>query len=634
MLNWNKLGYYKVTTVTPQLVLANIAANVAKIIELAKISDKREDYITVFPELNLTGYTCEDLFFSMDLIQAIPHAVEKLCAESKSLRNILIVGLPFLSYTGRLYNVAAVIYQGQILGLVPKSNLPNAKEFYEARWFSSGKNIRQYESFAGQDNILLSPYQIFNVSGMIFGIEICEDLWSPVPPSSYLALSGAELIVNLSASNELVGKKSYRQELIRNQSSRLNCAYAYANSGVYESSKDLVFGGHNIIAENGILLSQADRFQFNQDSYCSAIIDVDKLRLERRKNSSFITGDTLRLEITLHRQFANKEYQLTNNSRMYSKTPFVPESFNAFDAEEILLIQAAGLARRIIAAKAKKLILGLSGGLDSTLALLVALKALSLIGGSPKDVLAVMMPGFGTTKRTRDQAQSLIKALDTDFCEIDISNAANIHLQDIKHNSDLDIVYENAQARERTQILFDLANKDNGIVVGTGNLSELALGWCTYNGDHMSHYAVNGSIPKTLVKVLINHCAKQSQNSDLSLVLSQILDTPISPELLPPDQNGEIKQSTEEDLGPYELHDFLLFHYLRNGFSKEKITSLLNYTFKDKYPQQLLDKVITVFYSRIHSQQFKRTCLPPAPKVGSVSLSPRGDWRCPDEVTL
>lgn len=629
--NYNLHGFVKVATCSPKIFLANPLENAKQTLKLFKQTVENESLIAVFPELGLTGYTCEDLFHSQDLLDETKKALKWLTLETVAIKGILVVGFPYQLVDGRIYNMAAVISEGKILGMIPKTHLPNYNEFYEKRWFTDGGNVCEKIEEQGQ-SFLISSHQIFQINNqVILGVEICEDLWAPNPPSTNLVLNGANCIVNLSASNELINKSQYRKDLILQQSARLNCAYLYASASSWESSKDIVFGGHCLIVENGSLLSENDRFSF-EDSILMNEIDFNKLQMERRKNPTLTNSKIISPVIKNHLTI---DYSLWNLSRSYPQNPFVPKNNAQLQerSEEILQIQATGLARRLFSINKPKILLGLSGGLDSTLALLVALEAIKKTNQPVTDIICISMPGFGTSSRTKNQAEILAKNAGVTFKEIDISETVRSHFKDIGHDENLhNVVYENSQARERTQILFDLANKEGGLVLGTGDLSELALGWATYNGDHMANYNVNASIPKTLVKHLVSFYAEyKTANKDFQEVLKQIVLTKISPELLPPNSQGEIAQETEEVIGPYLLHDFFLFHYIRNGFSESKIELLAQLTFKDVYSHEVINKWLQVFFKRFKTNQFKRTTMPPGPKVGSVSLSPRGDWRCPDE---
>ncbi len=630
--DFTRFGYYRVVAVSPPLKIADPMANAHIILEESIEADKKGASIVLFPELSLTGYTAEDLFGSEDLLIHTKKALLELTKKSVDLDVTIVVGAPYRTLNGRLYNVAFVISQGKILGAVPKIHLPNYSEYYERRWFVPGGKVEMEIEDPILGSFHLGTRQLFCLGEMIFGVEICEDLWAPLPPSTDLALAGANVILNLSASNELVGKSDYRRALVEQQSNRLLAGYVYASSGPTESTKDLVFGGHLMIYENGSKLSEGDRFKL-QGEKISADIDVQKLLHERQKNMTFGNQDSLEKDYLFHS--ISRGRSLLELKRIYSKTPFVPTDAVELGsrAQEIITIQATGLARRLLAAKVKTMILGISGGLDSTLALLVAKEAADLLNWDYSQIIGITMPGFGTTKGTKSSALTLMENLRISIKEISIVDAVNQHFKDIGQDPNkYDITYENAQARERTQILFDLANKEGGIVVGTGDLSELCLGWCTYNGDHMAMYSVNSSVPKTLVKHLVEWFASKSEDLELKTVLQEILATEISPELIPPDLNGKIIQATEDIVGPYRLHDFFIYHYLRNGFTIEKIFSLATQSFADEYSPAVVKKWLRVFIQRYYQQQFKRTTLPPGPKVGSVSVSPRGDLRMPDEA--
>lgn len=636
MLDYREYGFFRVASVCPELSLANPSQNVRKIKELLQHVEVVEASVVVFPELCLTGYSCEDLFYSFDLLEASELALMELVEFSKIIQAAFVVGGPYLSRDGRLWNCAFVIQGGMIHGAVPKVELPNYQEFYESRWFSSARPFLKGGGFEAnlkqKIKFWISPNQIFQMGSLRFAIEICEDLWSVVPPSCQHALAGAHLILNLSASNEWASssnessKALYRKNLVQNQSSRLHCAYVYSSSGVFESSKDLVYGGHLLIAEDGKLLSEGRRFQF-QDEMIVTEVDLEAL-LQSRMISRFYSSDPH--DACLYRTcFLNQSLPLSSLKRSFSPTPFLPEELSQSPSffSEILEIQKAGLKRRVLSSKMQGVIVGLSGGLDSTLAFYIALQAVG-----KENVLAVSMPGLGTTEQTRQCASDLAKFFGTKFLEIPIHQAIKQHFKDLEQDEQkIDLVYENAQARERTQILFDLANRDSLLVLGTGDLSELALGWCTYNGDHMSGYHVNASIPKTLVRCLIHWIAEQESHQEVQSLLLKILENPISPELVPLDAYGKTPQKTEEILGPYELHDFFLYYFLKNGFSKKKILLLANLVFAKKYGFERIERAIHLFFKRFYTQQYKRSCLPPGPKATAFSLSPRGQWRMPDE---
>lgn len=633
--DFSELGFYRVAAVSPPLYLGEPIKNAEVILKFAQAAAKQSAGIVVFPELSLTGYTVEDFLHNDELLLRTRGAINWLKEKSKKLETIMIVGAPFQDFDGRMYNTAFVIAQGQIWGAIPKVHLPNYKEFYEKRWFVSGRHVETRVMDPHLGDFPLSAKQIFRFGEMIFAVEICEDFFAPIKPSNFHALAGASAIFNLSASNDLIGKSEWRRDKVKVHSSDNNIAYVYASSGPLESSKDAVFGGHLMIAENGSMLQESRRFSFEGDMIV-ADIDVKKLMHERRINGTMWGEDHPKdyhpiLNIPL-------PTTLTNLARTYSKTPFVPDRPEEIDlrAKEIIEIMSTGLARRVLAARAKHMVLGLSGGLDSTLALLVCLEAGKKLGMKPKSILAITMPGFGTTAQTKSSAEKLAEAAGTLLETISIEKAVEQHFKDLKHDpNNEDIVFENAQARERTQILFDRANASDvaGIVVGTGDMSESWLGWCTYNGDQMSSYCVNASIPKTLVKHLVGWYAKAHADNKIAEVLKTILDTPISPELKRPGKKGEIVQKTEEKVGPYLLHDFFLFHHLRNGFGPRKIYEIATLTFDKEFDGKTIAKWLTEFFKRGYASQFKRTAIPGGPKVGTVSLSPRADLRLPDEMT-
>jgi NAD+ synthase (glutamine-hydrolysing) len=621
-MNFGELGYYRVAAVTPPLALGDPAANARATLEAARRAAARRACVAVFPELGLTGYTCEDLFRTAALLERTREALDTLARASAELPLAMVVGAPLPTPDGRLFNAALVLHGGRIRGAVPKIHLPTYGEFYERRWFASGRDVD-----VALDGFRLAARQLFAIGGLRFAVEICEDLWAPEPPSGGHALAGAHLILNLSASNELVAKADYRRELVRQQSARLNAAYAYVSCGPRESTKDLVYGGHAMIAEDGHLLAEGPRLEM-QGGMVTADVDVQKLDHERHRNMTF--QESARPAAYPVERLGADVPALPSLERAYPKTPFVPDTPATVHerAREILAIQSAGLARRLEAARAERAVIGVSGGLDSTLALLVCVEAAKR---RPTGILGVSMPGPGTSDRTRKSAAALAKVLDVEFREIPIHAAVEQHLRDLGHKG-VDVVYENAQARERTQILFDLANQRRGIVVGTGDLSELALGWCTYNADHMGNYGVNVSVPKTLVKHLVRWYAEHVAGAGLRDVLLRVLDTVISPELLPLAADGGIDQCTEDLIGPYVLHDFFLFHHLRYGAGPRKVFALAARAFDGEFAPDVVKRWLRVFLERFYRQQFKRTTLPPGPKVGSVSLSPRGDLRMPDEV--
>ena len=620
-------GFVKVAAVTPKIKVADTKYNAELILDMMKESTRQGAKIVVFPELCLTGYTCQDLFLQERLLQGAKDALMKLVKESASLDAIFFVGLPF-EILGKLYNLAAVFSHGEVLGLVPKSYLPNYNEFYEARHFVFGAELATEVvlpdgSCVPADRDLLFVCE--QMPKLRIGVELCEDLWTPNPPSISHALAGASVLVNLSASNELTGKDSYRRELVSGQSARLLAAYIYASAGEGESTQDLVFSGHNIIAENGQILAESKRFGHG---ILYSEIDVERLCAQRRRMTTFVTEDQTHTEILF-----SLKIEETKLTRFIDPAPFVPTDRQNREkrCDEILMIQAMGLKKRLEHTGANAVV-GISGGLDSTLALLVTVRAFDLCGRDHKGITAVTMPGFGTTDRTYDNAVKLIQSLGAEFVEVDICQAVNVHFSDIGQDPSVhDVTYENSQARERTQILMDIANKKNALVIGTGDLSELALGWATYNGDHMSMYAVNASVPKTLVRHLVRYYADTCEDKQLSDTLYDVLDTPVSPELLPP-EDGKISQKTEDLVGPYELHDFFLYYMLRQGFSPAKIYRLAKIAFAGTYEDAFILKWLKTFCRRFFAQQFKRSCLPDGPKVGSVAVSPRGDLRMPSDA--
>ncbi len=631
-------GFVRVAAIAPPVAIGDVVTNVATIAAWATEYSEQGTAIIAFPELALTGYTCEDLFLTSMVLDA-HHGLADLAAKTADLASTIVVGLPIQASNGRRYNAAAVLHQGVVLGLVPKQHLPNYGEFYERRWFTPGGDVDEVMHVDGLGPIRMCADQVFDLGsagGIVvrLGVEICEDLWAPDPPSVALALSGANIIVNPSGSNELVAKAEYRRDLVRIQSARLGCAYVYAGSGPTESTKDVVFGGHCFIMENGSMLSESERFALS-GSYSTADIDVDRLANERAANITFGTSAEPFPPFNVASPTVALLPVLPDLRRSYARLPFVPDHPTTVDerAREIFAIQSTGLARRLMAARSETAVLGLSGGLDSTLALLVVIETMRKLGRGNDKIVCISMPGLGTTDHTKSSAQELAEFTGVTFREIPIGKAVEQHFLDIGHDpNDFSVVYENSQARERTQILFDIANQTRGIVVGTGDLSELALGWCTYNADHMANYGVNVGIPKTLVKHLVRWYGEQVADEKTNIVLKKILNTMISPELLPVGAKGEIVQSTEDIVGPYELHDFFLYHRQRNGFSPRKIRALAIHAFAKTYDAATITKWLRVFFERFARQQFKRTTLPPGPKVGSVSLSPRGDLRLPDEI--
>ena len=625
-MDFTRHGFIRVGAVAPVIELANPMTNARNIFEAYEKASRQSISLVLTPELSLTGYTCEDLFTGSDLRANVERALRWLVPRVQDV--CLVVGAPLPSRNGLLLNCALVLADSRIIGAVPKSAIPNHEEFYEKRWFQSGSNAHEIVDFADH-RFQLSKNQLFEVGDARFAIEICEDLWLPNPPSTTHGLHGADIVLNLSASNEIVGKADYRRQLVRMQSAKLNCGYVYAGSGPSESSKDLVFGGHLLAAENGVLVGESERFSLAGSDLCVEI-DVEKLRYSRLRNSAFsqVTSDT---NYELHR-LADAQ-PIEKLKRTFSEQPFVPEDKEEADdrAAEILAIQTTGLTRRLKASSCKNLVIGLSGGLDSTLAFLVCIEAIANLNRSPDTIIAVTMPGPGTSDHTLESVQQLTTETSTPVRVIDINDAVTNHLRAIGHDGAQDTTFENVQARERTQLLFDIANQDDALVVGTGDLSELALGWCTFNADHMSSYNVNVAVPKTLVAHLVKWYAINRACERLRAVLTRILDTPISPELLPSDE-GEISQLTETLIGPYELHDFFLFHLMRSGASSRKLFDLGCEVFSRTYSVDAIRTTLKIFYSRFYANQFKRSTLPAGPKIGTVNLSPRGDWRMPDEA--
>ena len=624
-----KDGFLKAAAFSPALRVADCTYNAQQILEQLQAAAQRGVKLAVFPEFCLTGYTCGDLFLQRTLQQGALDALEWLLVQTRTLDTVALVGLPLLVH-GKLYNCAAVLCRGQLLGLVPKTYLPNYGEFYEKRQFTPGSTEVETITVCGQQ-VPFGTSLLFRCRSMpsfVLGVELCEDLWSALPPSTFHALAGATVIANLSASDETVGKAEYRRALVSNQSARLLCGYLYASAGHGESTQDMVFAGHDLIAENGTILAENAPF----DGGCAETeIDCQRMEAERARNTSFEpAGEGYQ---TVEFDLEPVETVLT---RWIDPAPFVPgdPKRRAERCELILKMQADGLAKRLEHAHAKTAVIGISGGLDSCLALLVAVRAMKQLGRPARDVLAVTMPCFGTTKRTRSNAERLCELLGTRLRVIDIADSVKQHFKDIGHDeSNHNVVYENGQARERTKILMDLANAENGMVIGTGDLSELALGWATYNGDHMSMYGVNASVPKTLVRYIVKYYAGTVGGADLREVLMSIYDTPVSPELLPADENGDIAQITEDLVGPYELHDFFLYNGIRWCFPPSKVFRLAEYAFDGSYDRETILKWLRTFYRRFFSQQFKRSCLPDGVKVGSVTLSPRGDWRMPSDAS-
>ncbi len=636
-----KNGFIKVAAAVPTVKVADCEYNLQQIeCQIAQAEGKGVEII-VFPELSITGYTCQDLFRQHLLLDEAEAGLLTLLDFTRQLDIVSIVGLP-IAVGDLLLNCAAIIQKGQLLGIVPKTYLPNYAEFYEKRWFASSQDLKPTEIRYAGNRVLVSPYpQLFRTcDGVLFGIEICEDVWAPVPPSNTLALAGADIIFNLSASDELIGKHDYLKSLLAQQSARTITGYVYSGCGFGESTQDVVYGGNAMVYENGKLLVEGDRF-IMENQMQTAQIDVERLRSERRTNSTYVNAqrnlkfdfENSRLPITIVdcRSYTPRDFVL---EREIDPLPFIPKSEDmARSCEEIFNIQVMGLAKRMVHTNSKRVIVGISGGLDSTLALLVCVKTFDKLGYPRKGIVGVTMPGFGTTDRTYNNAIVMMKNLGIDMQEISIAKSVKQHFEDIGHDINIhDVTYENSQARERTQILMDLSNRLGGLVVGTGDLSELALGWATYNGDHMSMYGVNASIPKTLVKYLVKYVA-EGMDKETRKTLLDVVDTPISPELIPANEDGEIQQKTEDLVGPYELHDFFLYYFLRFGFRPSKIFMLAQKAFADKYEDKVIAHWLNTFLRRFFNQQFKRSCLPDGPKVGSVSLSPRGDWRMPSDAS-
>jgi NAD+ synthase (glutamine-hydrolysing) len=639
MLGGNKmLGFVRVAAAVPKLKVADCHYNTLEILNSIEEAKKNDIKVLVFPELCITAYTCADLFFQQPLLAATNEALESILENTRQTDMLIAIGMP-IAISNQLFNCAVLINKGKILGAVPKTYIPNYSEFYEKRWFSSSFNLSEDTIHLCNQDIPVGTDLLFVLKDneqICVGAEICEDLWAPIPPSSYASINGANIIINLSASNETISKSQYRRDLVGQQSARCLAAYIYCSAGCDESTTDIVFGGHSIIAENGSVLSESERFSQHSELIYKDI-DVQKLNADRKKSTSFMEG----YNTVVTKKPRKIVFDLTSNTidsleRFIDPFPFVPtnESVKSIRCEEIFSIQVAGLAKRIKHIHSKSIVLGISGGLDSTLALLVCVKTCDYLGLSRKSVIGITMPGFGTTDRTYTNAINLMKALGVTIKEISIKQASMQHFEDIGHDPTRhDLTYENTQARERTQILMDVASMTNGFVVGTGDLSELALGWATYNGDHMSMYGVNCSIPKTLVRSLVYWISQTDFVTEAARdILIDVLDTPVSPELLPPDENGQIHQITENLVGPYELHDFFLYYMVRFGFSPTKILYLTQNAFKEKYSRDIILKWLNVFYRRFFTQQFKRSCLPDGPKVGSICLSPRGDWRMPSDA--
>lgn len=630
-----KYGFVKVCAATPQIRVADVKYNTKNIIKAIKESAENGSQLTVFPELCVCGYTCGDLFNQPVLISACENALEEIAKATEGLKTLVFVGAP-VEVDCKLYNCAVAISDGKILGIVPKTNLPNYGEFYEKRNFLPASKLWNFIDIAGQEVIFDSKFIFKSRNNTEFTVaaEICEDLWSPLSPSAEHAQNGANIVVNLSASNETVGKAAYRRDLVKMQSAKLICGYVYCDAGDGESTTDMVFAGHNIIAENGKVLNESKLFK---NGLLYSEIDVDLIATERRRTSDVYFSECKNSQtVEEARRYSDIVFDTFESNaeitRAYPKTPFVPESGLSERSELILTIQSKGLEKRFAHTGSKTALLGISGGLDSALALLVIVRAFKSLGKDLKDIIAVTMPGFGTTKRTKSNAQKLCEALGVTFKTIPVGKTVEKHFKDIEHDPDnKNVTYENAQARMRTMVLMDLANDLNGMVIGTGDLSELALGWATFNGDHMCMYGVNAGVPKTLVKHLIAYEAEKL-GGEIKKVLTSILNTDISPELLPPDRNGEIAQKTEDIVGPYELHDFFIYYFMRYGFPPDKLFYIACRTFEGKYDAETIKKWLKSFIKRYFMHQFKRSCMPDGVKVGSVSLSPRGDLRMPSDA--
>lgn len=632
-------GFIRTAAAVPKLKVADCIYNTDEILNIIEEAYKKDVKILAFPELSITSYTCADLFAQTTLIEYAEKSLERIAEFSKDKDMFITVGLP-VCCDNQTFNCIAAISKGKILGLIPKTCLPNYSEFYEERWFASSADIISDEVTICGQTVPIGADILFtaeNIKNLTIGIEVCEDLWSPIPPSSYQSIFGATIIINGSASNELATKHEYRRNLVSQQSSRCICGYIYSSAGTGESTQDTVFSGHSMICENGNMLSESKRF-LKEGSIIISDIDIELLANDRKKNTSFMTQLRKNEGPVFFRtvKFTLGENSIDDFYRTVKTAPFVPDNNIMLNerCEDIFNIQVTGLSKRITHTNSKALVVGISGGLDSTLALLVAVKACDYIGLDRKCVHGITMPGFGTTDRTYNNALNLMKSLGITLKEISIKDASIQHFKDIGHDINIhDVTYENTQARERTQILMDYANKEYGMVIGTGDLSELALGWATYNGDHMSMYGVNGGIPKTLVRVLVKWVAEnETLGEGAAEILFDVLDTPVSPELLPPDKDGNINQKTEEIVGPYELHDFFLYYVVRFGFTPAKILFLAEKAFNGKYTRETLIKWIKNFYRRFFAQQFKRSCLPDGPKVGTINLSPRGDWRMPSDA--
>ena len=647
-------GYVRVAAAVPHMRVADCQYNAAEIKKQITEAVQEGVEVVCFPELSITGYTCADLFFTQQLQKDALAALEEVCAFTRNLPIIVLVGAP-LKVDNNLYNCAFVMTDGDVVGVVPKVNLPNTGEFYEKRWFSSGRDVLEHNINSIRPRIPTIelwgndvPFGIdllFTTRNYSFGIEICEDLWSPLPASTQLAIQGAEIIFNLSSSNCVTGKHTFRQRMITQQSARVHCGYVYTSSGIGESTTDIVFSGSTYIAENGEMLEIGERFQMNSSMIISEI-DVERLRIDRQRNTNFTHdkhGHYRHIHVApLERSIEDgSAYSLEARGegpmhRHFTKTPFLPKKKESDDyCEDVLNLQVHGLLRRWQHTHAESLVIGISGGLDSTLALIVSVLAADRLGYNRSQVIGVTMPGFGTSDRTYQNALAMMEELGVSIHEVPIRDMATQHLHDIGHDiNNHDITYENAQARIRTLVLMNLANKYNGLVVGTGDMSELALGWATYCGDHMSMYGVNAGVPKTLVRYMVRYAAENIFGERLREILMDVIATPVSPELLPTDEEGNIAQITEDKVGPYELHDFFMYYYLRYGFTREKIAYMATMAFDGVYTEEVIQHWLSVFMRRFFTQQFKRSCLPDGPKVVGVSLSPRGDLRMPSDVAI
>ena len=622
-------GFVRVAAAIPEVRVADCAFNAARMADLVHRAEEEKVQVVCFPELSITAYTCADLFFQQQLLADSEKALKELQLLTFTTTAAIIVGMP-VRIQSQLFNAAIVLQGGHILGVVPKTHLPNNNEFYEKRWFTSATETSVQSILLAGEQVPFGTDLLFSDGKFSFSIELCEDLWVPIPPSSQHAMHGADIIFNLSATNELIGKHQYLRKLIEQQSARCIAGYVYVSAGAGESTTDVVYSGNGLIAENGNLIATSDRFSFEPQLIISDI-DIERLQADRLRNTNYANDVSDRVYRTINIEDAHfTQFEL---KRTFDKHPFVPPIENREDScHEIFSIQVGGLAKRWQHTQSETVVIGISGGLDSTLALLVCVKTADKLGFDRKRIIGITMPGFGTTDRTYSNAINLMKSLGITMLEISIKEACELHFKDINHNPKVhNITYENTQARERTQILMDIANQRNGLVIGTGDLSELALGWATYNGDHMSMYAVNSGVPKTLVRYLVDWAAHEIDATSND-ILRDVLDTPVSPELLPADENGDIAQKTEDIVGPYELHDFFLYYMVRFGFSPGRILFLAKNAFGDTYTDDIIEKWMKTFVRRFFAQQFKRSCIPDGPKVGSINLSPRGDWRMPSDA--